>query len=709
MWHEARKQERKIRGMMVDYRRRAERRRDFYEKIKADPTQFLQLHGRQCKIHLDPAVASAADSPAAMMPWQGQADNLIDRFDVRAHLDYIPPVKKQDDEDLTYEERQTNYERYRIIAQNSFLCISEEKFLKQLHMEEQFGYTEPESKKKKSGAAIGFNYEDATAYPVPNVMGNNDENSDDNSDSDLDVDLYINVSKVDQFQAHELNKHGLNFGMSSNDFYSFLTDDMEEAESNRLAREEEHEKALFSGRKSRRERRAHREKRLANRIISPPSYAARSSPTYPIFRESKSASRSPTPDNTGKITYITSFGDDDDVPTTSKPSYADKVKLGKKNKKRESSSERPFSVDKRKRSSSIDRSYRRKRRSRSIESRSSRHRRSSRSRRSRSRERYRKRSRSKSRDRGRRYKSRRSTSSSSSSSRSTSRSRTRRRSTSRNKYNSRVRSSSSSSSSLSRKSASAPRRFNKSRSLSIKRESPPKTTVQRYYGRKRSDQSSSSDLDDISDLENGNSRPGNSPAPSENKVTSYGNAVSAFKKSALPTLNLQEKLKRKRQALLNKQFKADKLAEQLKTEREKQEQQNREDELREMAIKLRRRQREIRHAYDSQSSDSSCDSEDQNSTTSPSNRNQKSRSCSPKEKKEERALKYRESSNREKEYKGCTTRASPKPYIECEKRLYKDVNDRERESKKRDDYRRDYRDSRRDDYKDRSGRSLVDY
>uniref|UniRef100_A0A1Y1K597 Suppressor of white apricot N-terminal domain-containing protein n=2 Tax=Photinus pyralis TaxID=7054 RepID=A0A1Y1K597_PHOPY len=110
MWHEARKQERKIRGMMVDYRRRAERRRDFYEKIKADPTQFLQLHGRQCKIHLDPAVASAADSTAAMMPWQGEMDNLIDRFDVRAHLDYIPPIKKVEDEELTYEERQTNYE-----------------------------------------------------------------------------------------------------------------------------------------------------------------------------------------------------------------------------------------------------------------------------------------------------------------------------------------------------------------------------------------------------------------------------------------------------------------------------------------------------------------------------------------------------------------------------------------------------------------------
>lgn len=33
MWHEARKQERLIRGLIVDYRRRAERRKDFYEKI----------------------------------------------------------------------------------------------------------------------------------------------------------------------------------------------------------------------------------------------------------------------------------------------------------------------------------------------------------------------------------------------------------------------------------------------------------------------------------------------------------------------------------------------------------------------------------------------------------------------------------------------------------------------------------------------------
>lgn len=92
MWHEARKQERKIRGIMVNYKKRAERRRAFYEKMvrqcfecvqymkenglinrvfrvcickktvdvvhfafyqKADPTTFLRIQGTNYKIHID--------------------------------------------------------------------------------------------------------------------------------------------------------------------------------------------------------------------------------------------------------------------------------------------------------------------------------------------------------------------------------------------------------------------------------------------------------------------------------------------------------------------------------------------------------------------------------------------------------------------------------------------------------------------------------
>lgn len=56
------------------------------------------------------------------MPWQGQQDNIIDRFDGRAHLDFIPPIQKDAAiEEAHPEERQANYERYRILAQNEFL------------------------------------------------------------------------------------------------------------------------------------------------------------------------------------------------------------------------------------------------------------------------------------------------------------------------------------------------------------------------------------------------------------------------------------------------------------------------------------------------------------------------------------------------------------------------------------------------------------
>ncbi|GFT05561.1 hypothetical protein NPIL_394872, partial [Nephila pilipes] len=318
MWHEARKQEKKIRGMMVDYKRRAERRREYYEKIKQDPAQFLQVHGRPAKIHLDPAVAIAADSPATMMPWQGHSDNLIDRFDVRAHLDIIPEYTPKNDDGII-EDRQACYERYRTLVQNDFLGVNEDKFLNQIFIEERFGIFKPEEEKKKptdKKAAIGYVYEDSTESPPHQTITSKDgEEDDDENDedkeedlSDIDLDVTVDVNMLTPAQCAEMNAHSLKYGMVDEDFITYLHHDKNEAEQLKLAREIEEEKAMYSGRKSRRERRALREKKLAGRkITSPPSYAARDSPTYTPIRHSTSKSRSRSPEP-GKVMFITSFG-----------------------------------------------------------------------------------------------------------------------------------------------------------------------------------------------------------------------------------------------------------------------------------------------------------------------------------------------------------------------------------------------------------------
>lgn len=60
------------------------------------------------------------------------------------------------------------------------------------------------------------------------------------------TDLCVDVNKISSAQAHEMNAAALAYGMCSNDFFSFLTRDVEEAETLKLAREREEEKAMFS-------------------------------------------------------------------------------------------------------------------------------------------------------------------------------------------------------------------------------------------------------------------------------------------------------------------------------------------------------------------------------------------------------------------------------------------------------------------------------
>jgi len=318
MWHEQRKEEKRIRGMLVDRRKRAERRRDYYEKIRGDPNQFLQVHGSSIRVHLEPSIAIAADSPANMMPWAGDPKIIIDRFDARANLDMIPENNsKTNKADLSKEEskemRQVNYERYRILIQNEYLSIGEEKFLKTIDLEEKFGGTtyqgnkaKEEKKKSANKAAIGFIYQDsAPAGPEP------DSDSDSMSDSEPDFDLSVDVLSLGTAQQHEINKIGATFEMGKKDFVKYLARDVEEMEEVKMAKDKELEKSNMSGRKSRRQRRVLKERRMEGKAMSPPSYAARKTSKSKSRSKSRS-SESESDVGEGKVEFITSFGGDSD-------------------------------------------------------------------------------------------------------------------------------------------------------------------------------------------------------------------------------------------------------------------------------------------------------------------------------------------------------------------------------------------------------------
>ncbi|GBP13792.1 hypothetical protein EVAR_72231_1 [Eumeta japonica] len=187
----------------------------------------------------------------------------------------------------------------------------QKKILHQLYLEEQFGANAPlegqsnQSKKKsqKSGAAIGYSYDDSTenatesqqfAHIKHSSVGGSaptgttsaaikpENESESESDSDMDMDVSIEVSKLDTNQAHELNACGRNYG----------------------------------GRKSRKRDGPKRKTYIARRPLSPPSYAAKEDN---IGKDEDSDSRSPSPsDTTEKITYITSFGGEDELQPHSK-------------------------------------------------------------------------------------------------------------------------------------------------------------------------------------------------------------------------------------------------------------------------------------------------------------------------------------------------------------------------------------------------------
>mmetsp|Transcript_27123 Transcript_27123/g.68964 ORF Transcript_27123/g.68964 Transcript_27123/m.68964 type:complete len:608 (-) Transcript_27123:43-1866(-) len=95
-YHEARAAKKVLETNALDNKRRREHRRELgLEDDQVEhPLNYLVIDGRSCKLHKS---TEPRNEESALIPWNGDTDNMIDRFDARALLDFYrdPPPNAQ--------------------------------------------------------------------------------------------------------------------------------------------------------------------------------------------------------------------------------------------------------------------------------------------------------------------------------------------------------------------------------------------------------------------------------------------------------------------------------------------------------------------------------------------------------------------------------------------------------------------------------------
>uniref|UniRef100_A0A1I7SZY0 DRY_EERY domain-containing protein n=1 Tax=Caenorhabditis tropicalis TaxID=1561998 RepID=A0A1I7SZY0_9PELO len=281
MWHEARRQEKILRTTMIDQSKRAERKRRYFENVRKDPEQFMQIHGRKTQIHADLSIARAAEDSNILRPWQGDSSITIDRFDARSHLskadliddDDILPKKKKE----TVDEKEkivTDFERYRVLIINDYKKVSEKSYLKKIadrefyHSEKEHSKKAEAEKKKKSAdkkSQIGFSYDDSDIVRGGKGDKNDtDEESEEEEIDDMfDLDVDLDTSILNPETQRVVNKSGEEFGVKRGLFCALLKADQQALRDAAQLKQIDRQKAQLSGRDSKHERMLLRQQRQA--------------------------------------------------------------------------------------------------------------------------------------------------------------------------------------------------------------------------------------------------------------------------------------------------------------------------------------------------------------------------------------------------------------------------------------------------------------
>ncbi|KAI7859656.1 alternative splicing regulator-domain-containing protein [Circinella umbellata] len=301
MWHEARANEKRIKELMVDHKKRAERRRAFYESRLGDPKQLLRVIGSSTKLYPDAEQFYYHENQDNLMPWQGNTDIRIDRFDGRSLLDYVPekktkqimPVKEQHMMD------ELNFERYHDLVEAERLKVSERERLNEVEEE----WTKLLERHKALLAMLnnskkpekGYGYD----YGTSNVSNDDALEQEDESQLLKEADILQYVDDLTDKDKKTLNDMASKYGIRN---YSRLLrmvkrdrdEQLRELKAKQGKDNGGKSKDASSGsssRRSRDERSSRRRRRRSRYDRKSPSRGGRSSPTYePYYNDSESDS-----------------------------------------------------------------------------------------------------------------------------------------------------------------------------------------------------------------------------------------------------------------------------------------------------------------------------------------------------------------------------------------------------------------------------------
>mmetsp|Transcript_6501 Transcript_6501/g.9026 ORF Transcript_6501/g.9026 Transcript_6501/m.9026 type:complete len:528 (+) Transcript_6501:36-1619(+) len=229
MWKEARKQEKAIRGIMINHKRKAEKRAAIMA-YQNDPTRVLKITGLRMKPVADADQHHRIEEGLTLMPWQGKTEKLIDRFDCRASMDYIPEyhgiqTKVEDGET----EQILDYERYRDLIIAKYNDVKEEECVEMNRLlfdsdpkwrkERAIKRAEATKAKASNYATIGFSY-DNNAQDISKgeqiQKQITEEKAMDNSIEEEEVENLIEELLSDtSFDSHSINKIAKHYGIDN--------------------------------------------------------------------------------------------------------------------------------------------------------------------------------------------------------------------------------------------------------------------------------------------------------------------------------------------------------------------------------------------------------------------------------------------------------------------------------------------------------------